>query len=416
MVKARKLSPLPVFDEASVRTFLEERGIKQLHARQLWKVIIKNRPKTLQEADGLAKLEMGKQLPTGMVAELAEHFVLTTSRVVEKHVSGDGTVKLLVELQDGQRVEAVIIRHEGRNTLCVSSQIGCQMGCSFCATGTMGIKGNLLGGEILEQLYHASGVASIRNIVFMGMGEPLQNYDAVMDAVRGMTDVKRFRLSHHQVTISTVGIVHAIKRMTADFPQLNLALSLHAPSQALRQQIVPSAKAFPIEKLLAVCLEHTRVSKKPLFVEYVLLKGVNDRPEHARELGQLLVGASVIVNLIPYNPTDVAMDFETPEDDDVDTFYTVLAHDYKLLTTVRVHHGREIGGACGQLALTQPGKGESAGPKGAPAVNDIEDLMDGGGRRGAKKGERPWGKNRGGGGAAGRKVARAALGGGQAAA
>lgn len=245
----------------------------------------------------------------------------------------------------------------------------------------------------------------------MGMGEPLQNYDAVMDAVRGMTDVKRFRLSHHQVTISTVGIVHAIKRMTADFPQLNLALSLHAPSQALRQQIVPSAKAFPIEKLLAVCLEHTRVSKKPLFVEYVLLKGVNDRPEHARELGQLLVGASVIVNLIPYNPTDVAMDFETPEDDDVDAFYTVLAHDYKLLTTVRVHHGREIGGACGQLALTQPGKGESAGPKGAPAVNDIEDLMDGGGRRGAKKGERPWGKNRGGGGAAGRKVARAALGG-----
>jgi adenine C2-methylase RlmN of 23S rRNA A2503 and tRNA A37 len=164
MVKARKLSPLPVFDEASVRTFLEERGIKQLHARQLWKVIIKNRPKTLQEADGLAKLEMGKQLPTGMVAELAEHFVLTTSRVVEKHVSGDGTVKLLVELQDSQRVEAVIIRHEGRNTLCVSSQIGCQMGCSFCATGTMGIKGNLLGGEILEQLYHASGVAPIRNV------------------------------------------------------------------------------------------------------------------------------------------------------------------------------------------------------------------------------------------------------------
>jgi len=243
----------------------------------------------------------------------------------------------------------------------------------------------------------------------MGMGEPLNNYDAVMDSVRGMTDVKRFRLSHHQVTISTVGVVHAIKKMSIDFPHLNLALSLHAPTQALRQQIVPSAKAFPIEKLLAACYEHTRVSKKNLFVEYVLLKNVNDRPEHAHELGSLLAGQAVIINLIPYNPTDVAMDFDTPEDNDVDTFYEILVNEYKLLTTIRVHHGREIGGACGQLALTKPGAegGGVAGPKGAPALNDIEDLMDAGRGGSRGRGEKAWGKGSGGGGAVGRKVVRA---------
>jgi adenine C2-methylase RlmN of 23S rRNA A2503 and tRNA A37 len=150
MVKARKLSPLPIFDEGSVRAFMEERGIKQLHARQMWKLICKHRPERLEAVDALSMKEMGRQLPTGMVAAFAEQFTVTSSKVVEKHESRDGTIKLLVELQDGQRVEAVIIRHDGRNTLCVSSQIGCQMGCTFCATGTMGIKGNLWGGEILE--------------------------------------------------------------------------------------------------------------------------------------------------------------------------------------------------------------------------------------------------------------------------
>ncbi len=229
------------------------------------------------------------------------------------------------------------------------------------------------------------------------MGEPLQNLTPVMDAVRGMLDTKLFRLSHHQVTVSTVGVIQAIKKMTAEFPSINLALSLHAPNQTLRSQIVPSAKAFPLEKLLAACYDHTRGNKKSLFVEYVLLKEVNDRPEHAHELGQLLQGQAVIVNLIPYNPTDVAMDFDTPEDADVDAFYDIMVNEYKLLTTIRVHHGREIGGACGQLALSKPGDGS----KGAPAVNDIEDLVGGSGKR--------WGKNglARGGGAAGHKVVRA---------
>lgn len=167
MVKPRKLHPLPLLDEQSMRAFLEERGIKDIHRRQVGKLIIKFRPQTTHELAELTKTETRKLLPTGLVQDLAEHFVVTTSKVVERHESVDGTIKLLVELQDGQRVEAVIIRHDGRNTLCVSSQIGCQMGCTFCATGTMGIKGNLWGGEILEQLYHANGEVPIRNVVFM---------------------------------------------------------------------------------------------------------------------------------------------------------------------------------------------------------------------------------------------------------
>lgn len=164
MVKPRVLSPLPFWDEESVLAFLAERGVKPVHAYSLWKLALKHRP---QQLGDLKELSLGSHilLPTGLVEALCERFVLTTSTVVETHVSSDGTTKLLVELQDGQRVEAVVIRHQGRNTLCVSSQVGCAMGCTFCATGTMGIKGNLMGGEILEQLYHANGVAKIRNVV-----------------------------------------------------------------------------------------------------------------------------------------------------------------------------------------------------------------------------------------------------------
>ena len=170
MVKARVLTPLPFWDEDSVLAFLEERGWKACHAYSLWRLALRHRPERLSDLADLAAVSVGERmlLPGGLVEALCERFALTTSTVVEQHVSEDGTTKLLVELQDGQRVEAVVIRHQGRNTLCVSSQIGCQMACSFCATGTMGIKGGLMGGEILEQLYHANGVAKIRNVVFMG--------------------------------------------------------------------------------------------------------------------------------------------------------------------------------------------------------------------------------------------------------
>lgn len=194
-----------------------------------------------------------------------------------------------------------------------------------------------------------------------------------MCSFRAITDIRRFGLSHHQVTISTVGVIPRIRQLTKDAPFISVALSLHAPNQDLRLKIVPSAKAFKIDRLLEACWDHIKVSKKPLFVEYIVLKMVNDRPEHAHELGQLLSGRDCVVNLIPYNPTEVTMEFEIPDDADVDAFFQILVSEYKILCTIRRHHGRDIGGACGQLAL----KHVENSAKGAPALNDIEDLMSG---------------------------------------
>lgn len=200
MVKARMLTPLPFWDEDSVLAFLEERGWKACHAYSLWKLCLRHRPAQLSEL-AAAAAEERVLLPGGLVEALCERFTLTTSTVVEKHVSEDGTTKLLVELQDGQRVEAVVIRHQGRNTLCVSSQVGCQMACTFCATGTMGIKGNLMGGEILEQLYHANGVAKIRNVVFMGgWVRACVRFEGVSEEPASQPDIHRLTPAPHHTT------------------------------------------------------------------------------------------------------------------------------------------------------------------------------------------------------------------------
>ena len=197
-------------------------------------------------------------LPRTFVEVMKKDFVTTTSYVETKQTSKDGlTTKLLVKLRDGHMVESVIMRHEtGRQTLCVSSQVGCAMGCTFCATGTMGIIGDLTAGEILEQLVHANSVLDpkkpIRNVVFMGMGEPLNNFENVKATVTAMHNTKQFGLGHGHVTVSTVGVTPSIRRLTKEMPHVNLALSLHAPTQELRSKIVPAAKAYKIEGIVEV--------------------------------------------------------------------------------------------------------------------------------------------------------------------
>jgi sorting nexin-8 len=241
MVKRRILEPKSVLDEAQLLTFLSKHGIKEKHAAKLWRTIVQECPVTDLAAIPYAELD----LPKAMAELIPRHFRVLTSEVLSQQTSGDGTTtKLVVRLQDGHEVESVIMRHSAqRSTLCVSSQVGCQMGCTFCATGTMGIIGNLHGGEILEQLMHANllqlsiGGGRIRNVVFMGMGEPLNNYHAVLSAVHGMVDVKRFGLRKSHVTVSTVGVLPYMRKLIADAPWVNLALSLHAPTQDLRLQV-----------------------------------------------------------------------------------------------------------------------------------------------------------------------------------
>jgi adenine C2-methylase RlmN of 23S rRNA A2503 and tRNA A37 len=287
-----------------------EYGIKRSHCPLVWKHLTRNPGLPIDSVPNIPAL--AKEI-------LRDKFTITTSRLVSSTTSRNGsTTKLLIELQDGHRVESVIIRYdkdsdkdvtegggESRITLCVSSQIGCQMGCTFCATGTMGLLGNLTGGEICEQLYHANTIEKIDNIVFMGMGEPLSNYDSVLSAIRGMTDANRFNLANYRITLSTVGIVPKMYQITHDMPSVHLALSLHAPTQEMRQLIVPSARAFKLDAIIEALDDHLWRTGRAVLIEYVLLAGVNDAIDTAHLLGQLLKGKKVKVNLIPYNQTTV---------------------------------------------------------------------------------------------------------------
>lgn len=330
---------------------------------------------------------------------------LSSSLVSAVDSNDGGTSKMLIETHDGHRVEAVVIRRHGRATsICVSSQVGCQMGCQFCATGTMGIIGDLSAAEILEQIVHSKlapsslGALPLRNVVFMGMGEPLHNFRNVRAAVLGLTDPSRFGLGRSHVTISTVGVVPSIQKLSAELPGVPLALSLHAPNQQLREKLVPAARAWPLLELMAALDAHIAAAQANdsakftgVMIEYVLLAGVNDGAEHAAELAVLLAGKPVLVNLIPYNPNVTAemYGFEPPTNEVAFGFGRVLIES-GLRARVRIERGDDIAAACGQLAITQTATklggvsrartsctgfgGARSGD--AAAVPDIEALLD----------------------------------------
>lgn len=371
MKRERHLSPLPVFDETALTSVLEENNFKPIHARTVQKYLLRS-PGASMENLHLAD----KHFPPGLVELIQNHFALLTSKIVSVNHSQDMTVtKLLVELQDGLRVETVIIRHgattarrvtgESRTTLCVSSQIGCKMACTFCATGTMGEIGNMFMGEILEQLIHARRYSEISNIVFMGMGEPLNNYECVIPAVKAMVDSHRFQLAPNRVTVSTVGIVPRMRDFIRDCPNIHLALSLHAPTQESRLEIVPAAKTYPLHVLMQAVQEYLDTGRR-LLIEYVLLKDINDSETRAHELGALLKGKNVLVNLIPFNPV-AGGGYQAPEVETTQRFLGTLCRDYELMATVRKEMGRDIAGACGQLVVSKKDQ----------KLKDIEDTLGG---------------------------------------
>lgn len=360
MVKKRQLAPKSIYSESHLIEFLAQHEIKPVHLKTVQQYLSRHYL-------SIATLVELPQFPLRALTALTSEFTHLTSRVQECQTSvDDGTIKLLIELQDGHFVESVIMRHTDRLTLCVSSQIGCAMKCSFCATGTLGNIGNLSSGEILEQVVHANRVLAslssqedpqegpvpkIRNVVFMGQGEPLNNYVAVVEAIQNLTRI--FHIAPKHITLSTVGVIPRMKDLQRDAPWVRLALSLHAPTQALRQQIVPTSRAYPLDKLMDVMDAHlAQVSKKDLvFIEYVMLENVNDSTENAHELGVLLRDKRVHVNLIPYNPTEVGMDYTCSKTHDIATFHQILRREYGLKATIRLNHGQDIDGACGQLAV-----------------------------------------------------------------
>ena len=347
-----------------------------------------------------------EEIPLWVRNRAPETFCLLTTRIAVEETSRDGsTTKIIVELQDGHRVEAVIIRHlkgrraEGKKglgaTLCISSQVGCKMGCTFCATGTMGELGNLTTGEIVEQVAHAKRIEPrVRNIVFMGMGEPLNNYDAVVDAIRCVSQSENqmgFNIPCPKICVSTVGVIPNIYRFSEDCPTVSMALSLHAPTQEIRKKIVPTATAYPLDELMR-CLDDylAKSEKNSMLVEYCVLKGINDTKECARLLGELLGGKKVVLNFIPYNPTDVIAGHESPEMEDIQAMNTILREEYGMTTTVRQEMGSDIAGACGQLAISVNGKKVSTtakmkthdkegkdedGEGSIPGIRDIEEML-----------------------------------------
>ena len=287
--------------------------------------------------------------------KLIEKFSLSsmTQRKVQES-NDEETIKFLWELADGKLVESVLICSDQRRTVCVSSQVGCPARCAFCASGKQGLLRNLSAEEIFEQVYqidcalHQKG-ERVSHVVFMGMGEPFENYDNVLKAIQLLHDPSRLNLSQRRITVSTVGVIEGIRRFMQEDLNVSLVLSLHAPNQHLRKKIIPYARKYPLEDLIAAMTAFAKQSKRDITYEYTLMEGINDLPEHAHELGILLKGQPCTVNLIPYNPVP-GLSLRRPEKEAIEKFRQILST-YDIVTTWRYTKGKDIAAACGQLAL-----------------------------------------------------------------
>jgi 23S rRNA (adenine2503-C2)-methyltransferase len=298
-------------------------------------------------ARGATSYDEMTNLPAGARTLLGERAPFTTLTLVHEARSVDGTVKALFHTHDGHPLEAVLMRYrDGRRSVCISSQSGCPLTCTFCATGQMRFRRNLTTWEILDQALHFKRVEPIDHVVFMGMGEPMLNFDAVVAAARLLPDLG---VTHRRTTISTVGWLPGLTRFIDEVEEpIRLALSLHAPADALRSEIMPVNDRYPLDEVLGECRRYFELRRRKVFVEYVMLDGVNDSVAHARALSALLDPRIFKINLIPYNPTGM---FDGSSRETIAVFKDALHH-AGFSPTVRLTRGRDIAAACGQLAAT----------------------------------------------------------------
>jgi 23S rRNA (adenine2503-C2)-methyltransferase len=323
-------------DRALLDSTLAETGEPSYRAAQVWEWV----------ARGARSYGEMTNLPAALRERLAEEVPLSTLALRAEAKSDDGTVKTLFHTADGRPLEAVLMRYrDGRRSVCLSSQSGCPLTCTFCATGQMKFGRNLSADEILDQALHFRRLEAIDHVVFMGMGEPTMNVDNVLAACERLPELG---VTHRRTAISTVGWVPGIDRLAECEMPVALALSLHAPNDALRSRLMPVNDRYPLAEVLAACDRYMARRRRKVFVEYVMLDEVNDLPEHARELATLLDPRAYKVNLIPYNPTG-AYDGSSPER--IERFRAILA-EHRLTATVRLTRGRDIDAACGQLAAT----------------------------------------------------------------
>jgi len=300
-------------------------------------------------------------LPRELRTALAGAATLTTPSLVHRERSTDGTEKFLLRLTDGRQIESVFIPDTPAMTFCISTQVGCAMACSFCLTGKMGLVRNLTAGEIVGQVRVLVDALAMRdtafNIVLMGMGEPLHNYDETMKALRILADGQGFNLPPRRVTLSTVGLLPALERLANEEVMPNLAMSLHAPTDAQRGALVPINRKYGVAEIIAACKRFPLKKRSRITFEYVLLAGVNDSADDARRLARLLVGMKAKVNVIPLNAA-AGIPYERPSDEAIDRFARTLA-EHGITVSVRKSRGRDIRAACGQLIVE--GQKKSAG-------------------------------------------------------
>jgi 23S rRNA (adenine2503-C2)-methyltransferase len=337
--------PLLDLTPEELHAWLAEQGQPAYRAAQIRRWIFAGR------ADGFSDMT---DLPAALREALERQWSLWTTRIARHQQSPDGTEKLLVELSDGQTIECVLLRDGGRRTICISSQVGCAMGCVFCASGLDGVKRNLTRGEILEQTLRLQrllpGEERLSHLVVMGMGEPLANLGHVIPALDVVRSKEGLGMSARRITISTVGLPRGLDELAQLAVPYHLAVSLHAPNDELRNQLVPVNRKTGLDEILAAAQRFFETSGRRLTFEYVLLAGMNDRAEHARQLSQRLRGHQALVNVIPYNPV-AGLPYQTPAAADVRRFCEILEQ-AGINVQVRERKGSEIDAACGQLRRT----------------------------------------------------------------
>lgn len=330
---------------ADLQTQLTQMGEPAFRAKQIWQAIYH---------DLAANPDEITTLPKALRQKLSESFSFTSLEPAKKLASSDNqTIKTLFKLKDQRAIEAVLMYYDERQTLCISSQAGCAMDCSFCATGQMGFKRNLSIGEIVEQvLYYARILKAeekmVTNIVVMGMGEPFHNYEAVLGAIERLNDPTGYNLGHRRFTISTVGLVPMIERFASEKHQINLAVSLHAANDELRSSMMPVNKKYPIAQLIQACRDYVATTNRRITFEWALIQGVNDSTQDALQLAALLKGLLCHVNVIPLNPTSKFAGQATTRER-AEAFKQTL-ESQGVPCTIRLRRGIDIQAGCGQLA------------------------------------------------------------------
>ncbi|HUG66333.1 MAG TPA: 23S rRNA (adenine(2503)-C(2))-methyltransferase RlmN [Pirellulaceae bacterium] len=336
---------LDLNDELSA--WLAERKHPAFRAKQLRQWLFEKRAVTFDDMTNLAK---------PLRSELADEFQIWTAQIAKHLEASDGTEKLLLKLADGGKIECVLLRDESRRSICISSQVGCAMGCVFCASGLDGVDRNLTTGEFVEQMLRLARLLPaqerLSHIVVMGMGEPLANLDRLLPALEIASSPTGLGISPRRITISTVGLPPAMRRLTKECSRYNLAVSLHAPNDELRDQLVPVNRNTGLKDILAEADSYFEASGRRLTFEYVLLGGLNDQPEHAQQLAAMLRGRPALLNVIPYNPV-AGLPYQTPSPSAQRRFREILEKS-GLNIQFRQRKGDEINAACGQLRRSTP--------------------------------------------------------------